>query len=293
MNKLGTEERARILHLLCEGQSIRAVTRLTGASKNTVTKLLIDAGKACAAYHDEHVRGLTSKRIQVDEIWSFTYAKEKNVAGAKAAPMGAGDTWTWTAIDADTKLIASYFVGGRDGECAMWFIDDLRTRLANRVQLTSDGHRAYLEAVEAAFGGDVHYAQLVKLYGTAPDAFKGRYSPAECTGAKKVRIEGAPDPKHISTSYSERQNLTIRMHMRRFTRLTNAFSKKVENHAYAVALHMMYYNFVRIHQKLRVTPAMAAGVSDKLWEIEDIAKLVEGAEEPPKKRGAYKTKVRA
>ncbi len=292
MNKLGTEERARILHLLCEGQSIRAITRLTGASKNTVTKLLIDAGKACAAYHDEHVRDLTSKRIQVDEIWSFTYAKQKNVAGAKAAPDGAGDTWTWTAIDADTKLIASYFVGGRDGECAMWFIDDLRTRLANRVQLTSDGHRAYLEAVEAAFGADVDYAQLIKMYGNAPDAFKGRYSPAECTGIKKVRVEGDPDPKHVSTSYSERSNLTMRMHMRRFTRLTNAFSKKVENHAYAVALHMMCYNFVRIHKTLRVTPAMAAGVSEKLWEIGDIAKLVEDAEgRPAKKRGPYKKRV--
>ena len=287
MNKLGTEDRARILHLLCEGNSIRAVTRLTGASKNTVTKLLIDAGKACTAYHDEYVRGLTSKRIQVDEIWSFTYAKQKNVGAAKAAPEHAGDTWTWTAIDADTKLIASYFVGGRDGECAMWFIDDLRARLANRVQLTSHGHRAYLEAGEGAFGADVDYAQLVKLYGSAPEGPTRRYSPAECTGAKKVRVEGNPDPKHVSTSYAERSNLTIRMHMRRFTRLTNAFSKKVENHAYAVALHMMYYNFVRIHQMLRVTPAMAAGVSDKLWEIGDIERLVRDAEAPPKKRGPY------
>lgn len=287
MNKLGSEERARILHLLCEGNAIRAVTRLTGASKNTVTKLLIDAGKACAAYHDEHVRDLCSKRIQVDEIWSFTFCKQKNVARAKAAPDQAGDTWTWTAIDADTKLIVSYLVGGRDSEYAMWFMDDLRGRLANRVQLTSDGHKAYLEAVSGAFGGDVDYAQLVKLYGNAPDAFKGRYSPAVCTGAKKVWVEGDPDPKHVSTSYSERSNLTMRMHMRRFTRLTNAFSKKVENHAYAVALHMMYYNFVSIHQKLRVTPAMAAGVTDKLWEIKDIAKLVSNAEGPVKKRGPY------
>ncbi len=293
MNRLSSEERTRILHLLCEGQSIRAVTRLTGASKNTVTKLLIDAGKACAAYHDEHVRDLTSKRIQVDEIWSFTYAKEKNVAGAKAAPEGAGDTWTWTALDADTKLIASYFVGGRDGECAAWFMDDVAKRLANRVQLTSDGHRAYLEAVEGAFGADVDYAQLIKLYGNAPEAFKGRYSPAECTGIKKTKIEGSPDPKHVSTSYVERSNLTMRMHMRRFTRLTNAFSKKVENHAYAVALHMMYYNFVRIHKTLRVTPAMAAGVTSKLWEIGDIAQLVEDAETPVGKRGPYKKRVAA
>ncbi|HYJ28979.1 MAG TPA: IS1 family transposase, partial [Allosphingosinicella sp.] len=199
----------------------------------------------------------------------------------------AGDTWTWTALDADSKLIVSYLVGGRDAEYAMWFMDDLASRLANRVQLTSDGHKAYLEAVEGAFGCDVDYAQLVKMYGptiTAP----GRYSPAECTGAKKIRVEGNPDIDHVSTSFVERQNLTMRMHMRRFTRLTNAFSKKVENHAYAVALHMMYYNFVRIHKTLRVTPAMAAGVTDRLWEISDIAKLVEEAEEAPKLRGPYK-----
>jgi IS1 family transposase len=287
MNRLSTEDRARILHLLCEGMSIRAITRLTGASKNTVTKLLIDAGKACAAYHDANVRAVPAKRVQLDEIWSFTYAKQKNVPTAKAAPEAAGDTWTWTAIDADSKLIVSYLVGGRDAEYAMWFMDDLASRLANRVQLTSDGHKAYLEAVEGAFGCDVDYAQLVKMYGptiTAP----GRYSPAECTGAKKVRVTGSPDPQEVSTSYVERQNLTMRMHMRRFTRLTNAFSKKVENHAYAVALHMMYYNFVRIHKTLRVTPAMAAGVSDRLWEIGDIAALVDAADAKPAKRGPYK-----
>lgn len=293
MHKLASEDRARILHLLCEGSSIRAVTRITGASKNTVIKLLIDAGKVCAAYHDECVRGLKSKRIQVDEIWSFTYAKEKNVPTAKAAPEEAGDTWTWTAIDADTKLIVSYLVGGRDSEYAMAFMDDLRSRLANRVQLTSDGHKAYLEAVEGAFGGDVDYAMLVKLYGTAPEAAKGRYSPAQCIGARKECIEGKPDPKHVSTSYAERQNLTMRMHMRRFTRLTNAFSKKVENHEYAVVLHAMYYNFVRIHSKLRVTPAMAAGVADRLWEVSDIVALVEAveAEATPKKRGPYKKRA--
>lgn len=290
MNRLTSEDRARILHLLCEGQSIRAITRLTGASKNTVIKLLIDAGKACMAYHDANVRDVKARRVQVDEIWSFTYAKQKNVATAKAAPDGAGDTWTWTAIEADTKMIISYFVGGRDGECAMWFIDDLRARLANRVQLTSDGHKAYLEAVEGAFGADVDYAQLVKLYGSAPESAKGRYSPAECTGIKKTKIEGNPDPAHVSTSYVERNNLTMRMHMRRFTRLTNAFSKKVENHAYAVALHMMYYNFVRVHSKLRMSPAMAASVSDRLWEVADIVALVEASEEAsaPKKRGPYK-----
>ncbi|MDI1295778.1 MAG: helix-turn-helix domain-containing protein [bacterium] len=287
MNKLTIEERANILHLLCEGMSIRAVTRLTGASKNTVGKLLIDAGKACAAYHDVSVRNVKASRIQVDEIWSFTYAKQKNVASAKDAPEGAGDTWTWTALDADSKMIVSYLVGDRSGESAMDLMDDLRSRLANRVQLTTDGHKAYLEAVEGAFGADVDFAQLVKLYGptiTAP----GRYSPAECTGAKKIRIEGNRDIAHVSTSYVERQNLTIRMHMRRFTRLTNAFSKKVENQEYAVALHMMYYNFVRIHKTLRVTPAMAAGVTDRLWEVADIAKLVEDAEAKPAKRGPYK-----
>jgi IS1 family transposase len=291
MRKLAPTDRARILHMLCEGMSIRAITRLTGASKNTVAKLLVDAGKACAAYHDANVRDVKAARVQVDEIWSFTYAKQKNVATAKDAPEGAGDTWTWTALDADSKMILSYFVGGRDGECAMWFIDDLAARLANRVQLTSDGHRAYLEAVEGAFGADVDYAQLVKIYGptvTAP----GRYSPAECTGIRKRAVEGKPDAAHISTSYVERQNLTMRMHMRRFTRLTNAFSKKVENHAHAVALHMMYYNFVRIHKTLRVTPAMAAGVADRLWEIGDIVALIEAEEaKQPRARGPYKKRA--
>lgn len=292
MNKLSPADRAKVLHLLCEGSSIRSVTRLLNVGKNTVIKLMIDAGEACAAYHDEHVRELRSKRIQVDEIWSFTYAKEKNVASAKAAPEGAGDTWTWTALDADTKFIVSWFVGGRDGECAKWFIEDLATRLANRVQLTSDGHRAYLEAVEDAFGADVDYAQLVKLYGSAPGP-AGRYSPADCTGIKKTRVEGNRDMKHVSTSYVERSNLTMRMHMRRFTRLTNAFSKKVENHAHAVALFTTYYNFVRIHKTLRVTPAMAAGVSDRLWDVSDIVALVEAREAPPAKRGPYKKREKA
>ena len=288
MNKLPSQARAQILHLLCEGQSIRAVTRITGASKNTVTKLLIDAGRACMAYHDENVRNVEAKRVQVDEIWSFTYAKARNVPTAKAAPEGAGDVWTWTAIDADSKLILSYLVGGRDSDYAIGFMDDLRSRLANRVQLTSDGHKAYMEAVEGAFGGDIDYAMLVKMYGATPEGEK-RYSPAECIGARKRSVEGDPDPKHISTSYTERHNLTMRMHIRRFTRLTNAFSKKVENHAYAVALHVMYYNFVRIHSTLRMAPAMAAGVSDRLWEIGDIVALVEAKEaEKPAVRGPYK-----
>ncbi|MEQ9635832.1 MAG: IS1 family transposase [Devosia marina] len=274
MNRLSSEARAQILHMLCEGNSIRATTRLTGASKNTVTKLLVDAGAACQAYHDEHVRDLGSRRIQCDEIWSFTYSKQKNVATAKAAPEGAGDTWTWTAIDADTKLAVSWLVGGRDAEYAIAFMDDVAARLSHRVQITTDGHRAYLDAVEGAFGGDVDYAQIIKIYGQAPEGQR-RYSPPVCIGAVKGRVEGNPNPAHVSTSYVERQNLTMRMHSRRFTRLTNAFSKKVENHAHAVALHFMYYNFVRIHKTLRVTPAMAAGVTDRLWEMADIVAVLE------------------
>lgn len=292
MNRLSSKERATILHLLCEGSSIRSIVRVTGKSKNTISKLLIAAGKACAAYHEANVRDLRTTRVEVDEIWSFTYAKQKNVKTAKAAPANAGDTWTWTAIDADSKMIVSYLVGGRDAEYAMWFMDDLRSRLANRVQLTSDGHKSYLEAVEGAFGADVDYAQLIKLYGNAPESFKGRYSPAECTGIKKRRIEGEPDKKLVSTSYVERSNLTMRMHMRRFTRLTNGFSKKIENHAHAVALHMMYYNFVRMHKTLRMSPAMAAGVSDTLWGMKDIVKLVEDAEAAKStKRGPYKKDI--
>jgi IS1 family transposase len=291
MNRLTPEQRARVIHMLCEGSSIRSITRILGVGKNTVARLLDDAGKACAAYHDEHVRNVTAKRVQMDEIWSFTYAKQKNVATAKAAPEGAGDTWTWTALDADSKMVISYLVGGRDAEYAMWFVDDLRTRLANRVQLTSDGHRAYLDAVEDAFGADVDFAQLVKMYGPTISA-PGRYSPSDFVAAKKTRVEGSPDPKHISTSYVERNNLTMRMHMRRFTRLTNGFSKKIEQHANAVALHMMYYNFVKIHGKTRMSPAMAAGVTDCLWEIGDIVKLIEANDAPVGKRGPYKKRTK-
>jgi IS1 family transposase len=278
MNKLSREDRAHILHLLCEGNSIRAITRLTGASKKAVSKLLVDAGQAAAWYQDRVFVNLTCKRIQVDEIWAFVYAKQKNVPTAKAAPANAGDVWTWTAIDADTKLIPSWFVGGRDSDAAIIFMDDLRSRLANRVQLTSDGHKAYLEAVEGAFGGDVDYAMLIKLYGASSELAKGRYSPAECIGARKEAIEGNPNPAHISTSYAERQNLNMRMHTRRFTRLTNAFSKKVENHAHSVALFAMYYNFVRIHKTLRTTPAMAAKVTERLWEMGDIVDVLEAWE---------------
>jgi IS1 family transposase len=284
VNKLDRQSRARILHLLCEGNSIRAVTRLTGASKKAVTKLLVDAGQAAAWYQDRVFVNLTCKRIQVDEIWAFVYAKQKNVPTAKAAPANAGDVWTWTAIDADTKLIPSWFVGGRDSDAAIIFMDDLRSRLANRVQLTSDGHKAYIEAVEGAFGGDVDYAMLVKLYGPSSELAKGRYSPAECIGARKETIEGDPDPAHISTSYAERQNLNVRMHTRRFTRLTNAFSKKVENHAHSVALFAMYYNFVRIHKTLRTTPAMAPKVTERLWEMGDIVDVLEAWEASDRSR---------
>ncbi|WP_421935891.1 IS1 family transposase [Phenylobacterium sp.] len=287
MNKLSADERAKVLQLLCEGMSIRAITRVTGVAKNTVIKLLNDAGRALGAYQDEAFHNLNCKRVQVDEIWSFTYAKQKNVASAKAAPLDAGDAWTWTAICADTKLVFSVLVGDRDAHFANAFMDDVASRLSNRVQLTSDGHKSYLNAVEGAFGADVDYAQLVKQYGPAPGP-AGRYSPAICTGARRVEVEGAPDTKHISTSYVERQNLTMRMHMRRFTRLTNGFSKKLENHANAIALHFAYYNFVRIHKTLRMTPAMAAGVTDRLWEMADLVAIVAAAEPKPGKRGPYK-----
>lgn len=290
MRKLDAKTRALIIRLLVEGNSIRATSRVADVSKNTVIKLLIDAGKACSKYHDENVRNVKASVVQCDEIWSFTYAKQKNVQTAKAAPDHAGDTWTWTALDSDSKLIVSYMVGGRDSEYAIGFMDDLRARLANRVQLTTDGHKAYLEAVEGAFGGDVDYAQLIKLYGnaTGQKGHEKKYSPAECTGTKKRAVEGNPDKRLISTSHVERQNLTMRMHMRRFTRLTNGFSKKVENHMYAVALHFMHYNFVKVHQTLKITPAMEAGLTDRLWDVADLVALVDANEPAPKKRGAYK-----
>lgn len=272
---------------------MRAISRVTGVSLNTVTKLLVDAGKACAAYHDEYVRGVKATRVQCDEIWAFCYSKQKNVATARAAPEGAGDVWTWTALDSAHKMIISYMVGGRDSEYAMAFMDDLRSRLANRVQLTTDGHKAYLNAVEEAFGDDIDYAQLVKLYGAVPESAKGRYSPAECIGARKEPITGNPDKAHISTSHVERSNLTIRMHMRRFTRLTNAHSKKFENHAYAVALHVTFYNFVRMHKTLRMSPAMAAGIADRLWEMSDIIALMDAQAEAPKRPKTYRKRSTA
>jgi len=274
MNKLSRDARAKILGMMVEGVSIRAISRMTGASKNTVVKLLEDAGEAFSDYQDRTMRNLTCKRLQVDEIWAFVYAKAKNVETAKAAPEGAGDCWTWMAIDADTKLIPSFYVGDRDAHAAQMFIGDLAGRLANRVQLTSDGHKPYLEAVEQSFGADIDYAVLIKHYGTPVGAL-GRYSPGECTGVDLRRVEGRPDLAHVSTSYAERANLTLRMGSRRFTRLTNAFSKKVENHTHSVAIHTMHYNFVRIHQTLRCTPAMAAGVSKTLWELADMVKVLE------------------
>jgi IS1 family transposase len=292
MNKLPLVKRTQILAMLCEGSSMRSISRIADVSINTVSKLLVEAGEACLAIHDETVRNVKASRIQCDEIWSFCHAKQKNVATAKAAPDGAGDVWTWTAIEADTKLIVSYFVGDRSGDSAIELMDDLRDRIANRVQITTDGHRAYVEAVEGAFGGDVDYAQLVKLYGptiTAP----GRYSPAECTGIKKIRREGNPDIAHVSTSFVERQNLTMRMSMRRFTRLTNGFSKKLENHVHALALYFAFYNFVRIHKTLRMSPAMAAGITDRLWSLDDIVAKIDAMAPAPKVRGPYKKRGEA
>jgi IS1 family transposase len=292
MNKLFRAQRSQIIHLLVEGNSMRSASRISDVSINTVTKLLIDAGRTCSEYQDEALRGLHCKRLQLDEIWAFCYAKRRNLPFAKRAPEGAGDIWTWLAIDAETKLIPSWRIGDRSGATAIEFVCDLSRRLANRVQITSDGHRAYLEAVEAGFGADVDYAQLVKLYGEVPHP-AGRYSPAQIQGTKTFCCTGDPDPKHISTSYVERQNLTMRMSMRRFTRLTNGHSKKAENHAHMVSLHFMYYNFCRIHSTLRVTPAMAAGVTKRLWSVEDIVDLLDDAEGGTKKRGPYKPRQSA
>jgi IS1 family transposase len=273
MNKLGTDKRARIIHCLCEGNSIRATARLTDSAINTVVKLLIDAGNACSAYQDKVFRNLNCKKIQCDEIWSFCYAKEKNCTPEMKAK-GAGDLWTWAAIDAATKLIPCWFIGKRDAGCAYHFMHDLADRLAHRVQLTTDGHKAYLNAVEDAFGTEIDYAMLQKIYGNENQSPETRYSPAICMGARKAVISGKPDHNHVSTSYVERQNLTMRMSMRRFTRLTNGFSKKVENHEHSVALHFMYYNFCRIHKSLRVTPAMEANVTDHVWSLEEVIELL-------------------
>ncbi len=292
MNKLPLQKKAQILHLLVEGNSLRSTSRLADLSFNTVLKLLPQVGKACEKFHDETVQGVKSERIQCDEIWSFVYSKQKNV------PEGmedyAGDVWTWTALDADSKLIVSWNVGQRDFITANDFIADVKSRLANRVQLTTDGYKPYLQAVDNAFAGDVDYAMLVKMYGQAEgNGNEKRYSPAQCIGAEKKVISGNPKEKFISTSYNERQNLNMRMSMRRFTRLTNAFSKKVENHCAAVALHFVYYNFCRIHKSLSVTPAMQAELVKKPMTLEDVARLLDTPDAAPKKRGPYKKKEKA
>lgn len=276
MNKLSIEKRSQVVAALVEGNSIRATVRMTGASKNTIAKLLVELGAACADYLDKALVNLKCKRIQCDEIWSFCYAKEKNVPQEMRGTFGYGDVWTWTAMDADTKLIASWIVGGRDAGTAYGFMQDLAKRLAHRVQLTTDGHRAYLSAVETSFGSEIDYAMLVKLYGNDA-ADDTRYSPAECIGIREVVVSGNPDPQHISTSFIERQNLTMRMGMRRFTRLTNGFSKKLDNHIASIAIHYMHYNFCRVHQTLRVTPAMEAGVADHVWSIDELVSLLGGS----------------
>lgn len=273
MNKLSPAKRTQIVAALVEGNSIRATCRMTDTAKGTVLKLLVDLGRACEDYHRQTVVNVESKRVQCDEIWSFVGCKEKNVPEEKKGRTDIGDVWTWTALDADTKLMVSWFVGGRDAGFAQVFMNDVASRIAGRVQLTTDGHHAYLTAVSEAFGTEIDYAMLVKVYGEPTNPEK-RYSPAECKGTQKFVISGRPEMAKVSTSYVERQNLTMRMSMRRFTRLTNAFSKKVENHEAAVALHFMHYNFCRIHQTLRITPAMAAGITDHVWEVSDLVALL-------------------
>ena len=291
MNRMPLAKRAQILGFLVEGMSLRAASRLADCSINTVTKLLIDVGAACSGYQDAALRNLPCKRIQCDEIWSFVGAKQKNVPADRAGEFGVGDVWTWTAIDADTKLVASWMVGDRDGEAAKAFIGDLAGRLANRVQLDHGRPQGLPTGRGKRIGGGIDYAMLVKQYGEGPQSPERKYSPVEFVSAEKKRITGNPDKAHVSTSYVERQNMTMRMSMRRFTRLTNGFSKKVENHAHAVALHFMYYNFGRIHKTLRVTPAMQAGVSDHVWSLEEIAALMPEPEAKP--RGPYKSRKEA
>jgi IS1 family transposase len=288
MNQLSIAKRVKILSLLCEGISMRSISRAEDVSVNTVMKLLVDAGESCLAFHNAAVQGVTTKRVQCDEIWSFTYAKQKNVATAKTAPDGAGDTWTWTAIDADSKLIISWLVGSRDAACAHQFMSDVASRIKNRIQLTTDGYKAYFDAVEDTFLGEIDYAVLVKIYGRHSHESVTRYSPAECIGTKVEIVNGDPDPEHISTSYVERHNLSMRMHMRRFTRLTNAFSKKFANHVCMVALYTVFYNFIKIHKTLRVTPAMEAGLVDRVLTFEEIAVMIEANAPKPGPRGPYK-----
>jgi IS1 family transposase len=288
MNRLPLQKRAQILSMLCEGSSMRAVSRVADVSINTVTKLLVDAGNACASFHAATVTGVKARRVQCDEIWSFCYSKQSNTP-AEGSRIGRGDVWTWTALEADSKLIISWMVGERDAEAAKLFMGDLKDRLANRIQLTTDGHRAYLDAVEDAFGGDIDYAMLVKLYGPPEGKIESperRYSPQRCVGARYQRIVGAPNEYYTSTSYTERHNLTMRMQMRRFTRLTNAFSKKFDNHCHALALYFVFYNFVRIHKAHKLSPAMVAGLTNKLWDMSDIVRLVDDHENAKKRKSA-------
>lgn len=286
MNVLNTEKRKNVVSCLVEGNSIRATCRITGVAKNTVSKLLTDLGRVCSAYQDEVLRNLPCKRFEIDEIWTFVYAKNKNVPRSKFCDPNVGDVWTWVAIDAETKLVPSWMVGGRDAGTALVFLRDLASRLKHRVQLTSDGHGAYLNAVDDAFGDDVDYAQLIKLYGpdSNPNKPESKYSPGKCNGTRRLKIKGDPMGEYISTSYIERLNLTMRMSMRRFTRLTNAFSKKAENLVAAVSLHFIHYNFCRVHQTIKTTPAIAAGVASSKWAIEDILRLLEPSKNRPERK---------
>lgn len=294
MNRLSAADRARLLSALVEGNSLRSISRMAGVSINTVSKFLEDLGEVCEDHHDRHVRGVKARRVQCDEIWAFCYAKDKNLPAHMRGKPGVGSVWTWTALDSDSKLMVSWMVGDRDADCAGRFMLDLSRRLDGRCQLTTDGHAVYERAVQDAFGWQVDYAMLVKLYGE-PREKEARYSPCECIGTRIVRISGRPESAHISTSHVERQNLTMRMGMRRFTRLTNGFSKKLANHRAAVAIHFMHYNWVRIHKTLRVTPAMAAGLTDRLWSLEDVVALLEAKEREAvgtdvNKRGPYRQK---
>jgi IS1 family transposase len=289
MNKLPLAKRVQILAMLCEGSSMRSISRVADVSINTVSKLLVEAGEASLAIHDELVRNVRAEQLQCDEIWSFCYAKQKNVRAAKAAPLEAGDVWTWTAIDPATKLIVSYFVGERDMDAATAFMVDLRLRVKGRPQITTDAHKPYIGAVDHAFGYKTDFAQLMKIYRELKgNKSEVRYSPGECCGTKKLWVSGNPDMDKVSTSHVERQNLTMRMSMRRFTRLTNAFSKKLDNHIHALSLYFVFYNFCRIHKSLRVTPAMAAGITDRLWTLEDIVSKIDTLAPAPKPRGPYK-----
>lgn len=287
MNRLSVEKKAKIVAAMVEGVGVNAICRMMDVSKCAVLKLLADVGRACAEYQDRTLVNLECNRLQADEAWQFCYAKAKNVPEAKRGQFGYGDVWTWTAVDADTKLVPCFLVGNRDAVSAEMFISDLAARLKNRIQLTTDGLKVYINAVESAFGADIDFSMLHKIYASSQEEV--RYSPAVCIGCEKKRIMGNPDPAHVSTSYVERSNLTLRMHMRRYTRLTNAHSKKIENHIYAVALHFMHYNFVKIHQTLRMTPAMAAGVTGRLWSVEDIVRLVPVPASRP--RGPYRKRA--